>query len=139
MRANQICMRNRNVICLLVFALLILTSACEEIEVWQKSCYNPTKVSQSEVSFENYGGEVYITVTPEPFVLYKDNPLNDGSGIVLSESVTEYSTKDYLVKKSADRRLYIKAFPNKSGVPIRFEVKVEGGDCGKTIECVIKA
>lgn len=132
-------MRNRSVICLFVFALLILTSACEELDFWEKSCYNPTKVSQSEVSFENHGGEVYITVTPEPFVLYKDNPLNDGSGIVLSETVTEYSTKDYLVQKSADRRLYIKAFPNKSGVPIRFEVKVEGGDCGKTIECIIKA
>lgn len=131
-------MRNRNVIYLLAFALVILTSACEELDFWEKSCYNPTKVSQSEVSFDNDGGEVYITITPTPFVLYKDNPLNDGSGIVLSESVSEYSTKDYLVQKTADRRLYIKAFPNKSGVPIRFEVKVEGGDCSKTIECLIK-
>ncbi|MEK6452151.1 MULTISPECIES: hypothetical protein [unclassified Myroides] len=131
-------MKKRSIIYIVVFIFFGVTTSCEEIDFWKKDCYNPTKVSQSEVSFENYGGEVYIDVTPQPFLLYKDNPLNDGSGIVLSESVSEYSTKDYQVMKTGDRRLLIKAFPNKTGVPIEFDVKVEGGDCSKTIECRIK-
>lgn len=131
-------MKKRNRVYIVVFILFGVITSCEEIDFWKKDCYNPTKISQSEVSFENYGGEVYIDVTPQPFVLYKDNPLNDGSGIVLSESVSEYSTKDYHVMKTADRRLLIKAFPNKTGVPIEFDVKVEGGDCSKTIKCRIK-
>ncbi|WP_158209892.1 hypothetical protein [Myroides phaeus] len=131
-------MKKRSIIYIVVFIFFGVTTSCEEIDFWRKDCYNPTKVSQSEVSFENYGGEVYIDVTPQPFLLYKDNPLNDGSGIVLSESVSEYSTKDYQVMKTGDRRLLIKAFPNKTGVPIEFDVKVEGGDCSKTIKCRIK-
>lgn len=131
-------MKKRSIIYIVVFILFGVTTSCDEIDFWRKDCYNPTKVSQSEVSFENYGGEVYIDVTPQPFLLYKDNPLNDGSGIVLSESVSEYSTKDYQVMKTGDRRLLIKAFPNKTGVPIEFDVKVEGGDCSKTIKCRIK-
>lgn len=131
-------MKIRSIIYIVVFIFFGVTTSCEEIDFWRKDCYNPTKVSQSEVSFENYGGEVYIDVTPQPFLLYKDNPLNDGSGIVLSESVSEYSTKDYQVMKTGDRRLLIKAFPNKTGVPIEFDVKVEGGDCSKTIKCRIK-
>lgn len=131
-------MKKRSIIYIVVFIFFGVTTSCEEIDFWKKDCYNPTKVSQSEVSFENYGGEVYIDVTPQPFLLYKDNPLNDGSGIVLSESVSEYSTKDYQVMKTGDRRLLIKAFPNKTGVPIEFDVKVEGGDCSKTIKCRIK-
>ncbi|SDH91205.1 hypothetical protein [Myroides phaeus] len=131
-------MKKRSIVYIVVFILVGFITSCEEIDFWRKDCYNPTKVSQSEVSFENYGGEAYIDVTPQPFVLYHDVPFNDGSGIVASEVTTEYGTKDYRVMKTADRRLLIKAFPNKTGVPIEFEVKVEGGDCSKTIKCRIK-